>query len=246
MIRAKLLLIIVGLAQQFEVASIRPNKTDSSGADGRRISIEASPGNLTMRNVTLMSAIRFAYNVHDFQISGGPDWRASDRYDIIAKPAAAATEGELRLVLRALLADRFNLALRHQSKETPVYILAVGKNGSKLRPSKGGGNRALQPAPGGIAFQNATMADLEQFLSGMPVIDRPVLDKTGLEGAFDFTLTLFDRELNGDPAAVKGAIAAANPSLYMEALERIGLKFEPQKALLDAIVIENTSKPSEN
>src|SRR5437016_14675489 len=85
-------------AQQFEVTSVRTNKADDSGVQGRRISIQATPGNLTMRNVTLMSAVRWAYNVHDFQIQGGPAWRDSDRYDIAAKPASAATEDQLRVL----------------------------------------------------------------------------------------------------------------------------------------------------
>src|SRR5207253_852014 len=138
------------------------------------------------------------------------------------------------------------LTLRHQSKERLVYTLAVGKDGSKLRPSKSEGPRALPPAPGGIAFQNATMSDLEQFLSGIPVIDRPILDRTGLAGQLDFTLTLFDQEINGDPGAVKGAVANANPSLYMDALERIGLKLESQKMAIDILTINHAEKPSEN
>src|SRR6185436_5671393 len=79
----------VAYGQTFEVASIRVNKLDDSGVKDRRISIEATPGTLTMRNVTLKSCLRWAYNVHDFQISGGPAWSTSDRFDIIAKPASA-------------------------------------------------------------------------------------------------------------------------------------------------------------
>src|SRR3954454_8399985 len=89
----------IAFAQQFEVASIRQNKRDDSGAEGKRFSIESSPGNLTMRNVSLMSCIRWAFNVHDFQIQGGPGWRESDRYDIQAKPPSASTEDQLRVML---------------------------------------------------------------------------------------------------------------------------------------------------
>src|SRR4029077_3756019 len=111
MIRRGLLLVMAGItavvgvayARQFEVASIRPNKVDSSGVEGRRINIDASPGNLTMRNVTLMSCLRWAYNVHDFQIQGGPSWRDADRFDILAKPAAASSDDQLRLMLQALI-----------------------------------------------------------------------------------------------------------------------------------------------
>ena len=192
-------------AQEFEVASIRVNKTDNSGVEGRRISIQATPGSLNMRNVTLLSCIRWAYNVRDFQISGGPDWRDSERYDIVAKPAAASSEDQLRLMLRALLANRFKLTVRQDTRELPVYVMSVGKNGPRMQRSK-----------------------------------------TDLEGAFDFTLVLFDTQLNGDTAATKAAVAGTSPSTYADALERIGLKLESQKLPLDHITIQNAQKPSEN
>src|SRR6185369_11584637 len=99
-------------AQSFETASIRINKNDQSGAAGKRISIETSPSSLIMRNVTLMSSIRWAYDVHDYQIIGGPDWRNAERYNIVARPASAAADDQLKQMLRALLADRFKLALK--------------------------------------------------------------------------------------------------------------------------------------
>jgi len=84
----------IAFGQTFEVASIRVNKQDSS-AEERRISIDASPGGSIMRNVTLMSCIRWAYDVHDYQITVGPAWRSSERYDISAKSPAVATEHQL-------------------------------------------------------------------------------------------------------------------------------------------------------
>jgi uncharacterized protein (TIGR03435 family) len=236
----------IGSGQVFEVASIRLNKLDSSGIDSRRISIDASPGALIMRNVTLMSCIRWAYSVQDYQIVGGPDWRSSERYDIAAKPPAAASESQLRVMLRALLADRFKLALRHQSKELPVYVLTVSKNGHRLKPSRGPRERGLRPADRGLSFENVSMPDLEQFLSNLPVFDRPVLDRTGLEGQFDFTLTLFDKEIEGDVSAVKGAVAGTSPAVYADALERIGLRLESERMPIDIVLIDHVEKPSEN
>src|SRR5215510_6353580 len=96
-------------AQEFEVASIRINKDDNSGVEGRRISIQTTPGGLTMRNVTLLSCIRWAYNVRDFQISSGPEWKDSERYDIVGRAAAASSDDQLRQMLQALLAGRFKL-----------------------------------------------------------------------------------------------------------------------------------------
>lgn len=235
----------MGYGQTFDVASIRVNKTDDSGKEGRRINVEVTPGSLTMRNVTLLSSVRWAYNVHDYQISGGPNWRDSDRYDIIAKPAAAVSEDQMRLMLRALLADRFKLTVGRESKELPVYVMGVGKSGHRMQRSKTDGPRTMGPAPGGLAFKNATMSDLEIFLNTAPGIDRPVLDRTGLEGAFDFALIIFDTQID-DAGAAKRAAVSAGPTTFLDALDRIGLRLESTKLPTEMITITHAEKPSEN
>jgi uncharacterized protein (TIGR03435 family) len=233
-------------AQSFEVASIRINKDDQSGAAGKRISIETSPGSLVMRNVTLLSCIRWAYEVHDYQIVGGPEWRNSERYDIIARPQAAASEDQMKQMLRALLAERFKLALTHEKKELPAYVITVDKNAHRLKPSKGDGPRGLRPADGGVALTNTTMADLEQFLSGLPLIDKPVIDRTGLTGPFDFTLILTNDSIDATPAAAKGALVNAGAAGYIDALKRLGLRMDVQKVPIETLIIDHVEKPSEN
>src|SRR5262245_25267849 len=104
----------VALAQEFDAASIRPSQP------GKRQSIEATPGNLAMRNVTLKTSLRWAYGVHDYQISGGPAWMQSDLFDIIARPASASSTEQLRSLLQSLIAGRFKLALHREMKEIPV------------------------------------------------------------------------------------------------------------------------------
>jgi uncharacterized protein (TIGR03435 family) len=240
-----LVLAATGYGQTFEVASIRVNKTDDSGKEGRRINVEATPGSLTMRNVTLLSCIRWAYNVHDYQISGGPNWRDSERYDIIAKPAAAVSEDQMRLMLRALLADRFKLMVGSETRELPVYVMNVGKNGHRMQRSKTDGPRTMGPAAGGLAFKNASMSDLELFLNTAPGIDRPVLDRTGLEGAFDFALIIFDSQID-DAAGAKRAAVSAGSSTFADALDRIGLRLESTKLPTEMITITHAEKPSEN
>jgi uncharacterized protein (TIGR03435 family) len=237
---------VVAFAQQFEVASIRANKTDNSGVAGQRISIEAAPGRLTMRNVTLISALRWAYDVHDFQIIGGPEWRNSERYDIVARSATAASDDELRRMLRALLAERFKLSVDVESKPAPAYVMTIGRNGHRLRPSSAGGERGMRPVDRGLAFESTSMSDLRQFLSVLLSMDRPVVDNTGLDGRFDFTLTLFDSPLQGDPAAAKGALAGASESTYADALERIGLRLESKQVPIETVTIRRAEKPSEN
>ena len=229
----------------FEVASIRASQI-------KRTSIETSPGNLTMRGVTVESCVRWAYGSDgkapaEYQISGGPDWARSEMYDIIAKPSSPTTErDQYRLMLRDLLAERLKLAIHIENKDLPVYVLNIGKNGPKLTPSKATGNqRNILPAVGGITVQNASMSDLAEFLAGLPSFGRPVLDKTGLGGRFDFTLMLLDKQIE-DPAALKRAIATSDFSNYAYAVEQLGLKLESGKAPLEVLVIDHLEKPSEN
>jgi uncharacterized protein (TIGR03435 family) len=234
-----------GKAQEFEVASIRLNRSDDSGVEGRRISVRSSPGGVIMGNVTLTSCIRWAYDVHDFQIVGGPAWRSSERYDISARTASPASQEELRFMLQQLLADRFRLRLKHEVKEMAVYKLTV-ENPAKLKRSKAEGLRGMRPLEGGLVFENTTMSDLEQFLTTLPSMDRPVLDRTRLEGQFDFTLLLFDIPVSAEPLVIKNKVSGADPSVYMEALQRIGLVLKPEKESMQALIIAHAEKPSEN
>jgi len=233
-------------AQSFETASIRINKNDQSGAAGKRISIETSPSSLIMRNVTLLSCLRWANDVRDYQITGGPDWRNSDRFDIVAKPPAAASDDQLKLMLRSLLVDRFKLALTRETKELPAYVITVDKNGHRLKPSTGEGQRGMRPAEGGLEFHNASMADLEQFLNTVLAGDKPVFDKTSLMGRYDFTLILFNDAIKGGADGIKGAIADAGGVAYSDALKRLGLKMESQKVPLETLTIDHVERPSEN
>jgi len=229
----------------FEVASIRASQN-------KRTSIETSPGNLTMRGVTVESCVRWAYGTDgkapaEYQISGGPDWARSEMYDIIAKPSSPTAErGQYSLMLQELLAERFKLAIHIENKDLPVYVLNIGKNGPKLTPSKANGNqRSILPAVGGIIVQNASMLDLTDFLASLPSFGRPVLDKTGLEGRVDVALMLLDKQID-DPAALKRAIATSDFSNYAYAIEQLGLKLESGKAPLEVLVIDHVEKPSEN
>jgi len=229
----------------FEVASIKRSEI-------KRSSIETSPGNLTMRGVTVQSCVRWAYGSAgkmgtEYQVSGGPDWARSDMYDIIAKPSSPTTESDqYRLMLQGLLAERFKLSIHTENKDLPVYVLLIGKNGPKVTASKDNGNqRSILPAAGGITVQNASMSDLAEFLTGLPSFGRPVLDRTGLDGRFDFSLMLLDQQPEGI-GALKRAIVTSDFSNYAYAVEQLGLKLESQRAPVEFLVIDNVQKPSEN
>lgn len=191
---------------QFEVASIKP-----SAGDERRVGFQIQPGGgfrAMGANVKLL--IGFAYDVRDFQISGGPGWINSDRYDILAKAERAASsddppadpralsdaqrktmQEQLRERVQALLADRFQLKIHRESKEAPVYALLVGKNGPKFKPSEipAGVERRgpmLRMSRSEISGQGVQLDMLATTLSNL--LGRPVIDRTDLKGAFDIAL----------------------------------------------------------
>ncbi|HEY7186393.1 MAG TPA: TIGR03435 family protein [Vicinamibacterales bacterium] len=128
----------------FETASVKPNK---SGEEERYIRIDPSGGSLMVVNMQLRQLITFAYQIQSFQLEGGPDWIASDRFDILAKPerevpstgAFFGGQNPLRMMLRTLLADRFKLVMHKETKELPIFELVRarqdGKLGPQLRPA---------------------------------------------------------------------------------------------------------------
>ncbi len=194
---------------KFEVASIKQDK----GGDGQhlmmRIMNAPNDGRFYASNVTVKTLLRMAYNVQDSQITGGPSWLNSERFDIEATsdssvddvlrklPPADGMEAKRRMV-QALLADRFQLTLGYQTKDLPVYALVVAKGGPKLPKTNepdgiagpsgrmGPGSMMRMTGRGEIAFERASMPTLAQFLAQQ--LGRTVLDKTGLSGDYDFSL----------------------------------------------------------
>jgi uncharacterized protein (TIGR03435 family) len=224
---------------RFDVESVRPNPDRSDP------SFTVNPGGLIYTRVSLSDCIEAAYGVKPYQISG-PEWVRRENFDITAKAEGNHSKDELMRMLQTLLADRFKLALHHEQKEQPVYALLPGKNGAKLRPSEGEGQFSMGPAAGGIGFQKTSMSEFAgRFLSVVPMIGRPVLDKTGLPGLYDFTLQL-NPTANGDAGAIKRAAAEEGFSLFAYALDQLGLRLESEKASIDFLVIDHAERPSEN
>jgi uncharacterized protein (TIGR03435 family) len=255
----------------FEVASIKP-----STGDDHRISIQIQPGGgLRTTGASLKMLLTIAYDVRDFQISGGPGWINSDRYDIIAKSSRSdglesapsdprqMTDGQLKTMqeqmrekLRALLADRFQLKFHRETKEEPVYALVVGKNGAKLQQSEskeGNSPRGLRMGRGQLTGMAAPLEMLTNALSNQ--LGRPVLDRTGLKGNFDFKL-----EWTPEPGQSGGPFGGVpppgvdvppppdpnGPSVFTAVQEQLGLRLESQKGPVEILVIDRVEKPSEN
>jgi uncharacterized protein (TIGR03435 family) len=241
---AQLVLLIagflqLGLAQTFEVASIRASQFQSVDGEGnRRESVEVSSDRLTMRNVTLRSCISWAYNVQDFQIAGK---LGAERFDITAKAAAPSTLPMLRAMLGTLLTDRFKLTLHRDIRPLASLTLVVARGGPKLRLSHEDAPGILRPSSGVMVAQHATMSEFINTLAGP--LRAPVVDKTGLTGRYDFTVDLgayFADTKAGEQPDVTGILTSALQ-------EQLGLNLESRKVPVEILVIDHVERsPTEN
>jgi uncharacterized protein (TIGR03435 family) len=233
----------------FEVASIRPPDPNRGEVNG----FYTYPGGrIVARGCTFQYLVMLAFDVQEFQISGGPGWMKDDRYDIQAKPpesspvsksnpatAKSPPSQEQRLMLQSLLIDRFQLRFHHTTKEGSVYLLTRGTKELKLQAPKD--KNAFPWAGGidggwfggGIRGENISMPQLAARLSRF--FERPVLDQTGMQGSFDFEYGTGDENNDADI-----------PAFLIGAMKEIGLKLAPGKGSIDAIVIDHAEKPSEN
>jgi len=235
----------------FEVATIKPSDP-------------ARPGKLfTVRgqevitiNTTLADLITMAYDLHLRQVTGGPSWLESEKFDITGKPEVPGQPNvtQIKIMLQKLLADRFQLKFHTEKKELAVYAITVAKTGSKLVKSQSDPNSL----PGlffgrgnpGMTFnvRNATIKEVASIIQGS-VLDKPVLDQTGLTDKYDFLLKFTPEP--GQMAALGGPPPGADspdapPDILTAFQQQLGLKMENTRAPADVIVIDKVEKPSEN
>ena len=240
----------------FEVATIKPSDPTRPG----KIFTVRGRDVVTI-NTTLNDLITMAYNVHARQITGAPAWLDSDKYDITGQPDAPGqpSVAQIKVMLQKLLADRFQLKFHREKKELSAYTITLAKTGANFSKSQadpnslpglffGGGGPA-----GGVNFnvRNATMAEVASTLQGS-VLDRPVVDQTGLTEKYDFIvkftpdasqMTGFGRGGAPPPAADN---PDAPPDLFTAFQQQLGLKIETSRAPVDVLVIEKVEKPSAN
>jgi uncharacterized protein (TIGR03435 family) len=255
---------------EFEVASIKPT---APGARG--MFIRSMPGGrINVTNMTLKELIVIAYRIQPFQISGGPAWLDSIHYDISAKGEDSAKQGDLQPMLQALLADRFQLTIRRETKELPIYALVLAKKDGKLGPklveSKEGTCTTADPTkppsppePGrpptmycgnmrmGFSNLNAVSIPVGRLIPMLArTLGRTIIDKTGLTQNFDITMewTPDDSQLAQIPPDVPRPAPSntPGPSIFTALQEQLGLKLESQKGPVEVFVIERAEKPSEN
>jgi uncharacterized protein (TIGR03435 family) len=209
----------------FDVASVKPNK--SGGAGG----VRTTPGRIVGINTTAKMLIREAFNVRSYQISGGPGWLESDRFDLEAKAMGNASEDQLRHMLQRLLAERFKLAMHRDAKEMQVSVITVAKSGFKLHELKPGELGPVRTPPkervAGMIFRTGSISDLADLLSGP--MRRPVLDRTGLKGNY-----------------VVDIAWGAGEDVFTAFQDQLGLEFESQKAQTEILIIDHIEKPDPN
>ena len=233
----------------FEVATIKPSKP---GQQGQGFLVRGDQ--FTTINTSLMSIIEFAYDMQANQVVGGPPWITSDKFDIAGKPdtPGAPSDKQWKGMIKKLLADRFQLKFHQQSKEMPAYVLTVAKNGPKLTKSDGDPNGLpglFFHQLGQLYVRNATMEDFTHLMQAV-VLDRPVVDQTGIKNRWDFVLkwTPDDSQFGGMgvKAPPPSNAADAPPPLFTAIQEQIGLKLEAKKAPVEIMVIDHVEKPSAN
>jgi uncharacterized protein (TIGR03435 family) len=224
---------------QFDVASVKVHA--GGGGTTRRIEQQR----LTYLNITLGEFMQMAYDVRRYQIEA-PDWlinnASADRYDIVAKSSAPATESELRRMLAPLLAERFHLSFHRETRVLPIYALVVAKGGPKLKPGDDG-EQSVSPDPGGgLRFHNYPIGGLAAMLMAMRSTGRPVIDRTGLTGRYTFTANLQDLPAGGSTGDLKHAVVESDTPPFTALEEQLGLKLNAERAPVDMLIVDRADK----
>jgi bla regulator protein blaR1 len=244
----------------FEVASVKPNKS----SDPRVMELDILPsGVFTARNVPLRQLILLAYDIRGTQLSGGPSWIGSDRFDIDAKADGGLKLGAAPPQLRQLLLERFNLKVHKETREVPIYALVLARSDGRLGPALhplptdycaevAARGRSGQPAPppppaqrrgcvmrGGSGTLTAGSMPISTLAGRLvPLVNRVVEDRTGLRGVFDF-----DLEWTPDEIA---ATDLSGPSIFTALQEQLGLKLESAKGPVDVLIIDSVERLTED
>jgi uncharacterized protein (TIGR03435 family) len=238
---------------RFEVASVRPNTSDDPP------SMNVPPrGSVVITNVPLQNVIVNAHGLPAFRIVDAPDWIGRERFDITAKAPDDAAPGQARLMMQALLADRFALRVRREIREQQIYALVVahddGRFGPDLKRSTADCSTGNTPSPlsatpespcgalfgvgptGGTIVSNGQ--PLTRVVSALSMaVRRSVVDRTGLNGAFDVRLRWSD-DVN------VGAGSNDTPSIFTALQEQLGLRLEPSRGPVEVLVIDSVERPA--
>jgi uncharacterized protein (TIGR03435 family) len=239
-----------GTKPEFEVATIKP----AGVSPGLGLNVTATE--LRAGSISLAGLITFTFELHLTQVSGLPGWAETEGYEIVAKlpQEGDPSDGQIRTMLKNLLQSRFGLSFHTEKRELSVYTISIGKDGPagiKMVKNTTNGARVGSQGLGRTLFSGVTMAGFAGQLQ-LRVLDRPVIDRTGLTDRYDFTLNWrpdefqFPRASAAQRASAVAAGADALPDLFTAVQEQLGLKLDTTKAPVDVLVIDKVSKPSDN
>ncbi|MGA3033232.1 MAG: TIGR03435 family protein [Terracidiphilus sp.] len=237
----------------FDVVTVKPSQP---GAQGKGFGFQGT--HFRTFNTNMNDLVAFAYGMHTKQIVGAPDWFGTDLFDIDGKPDVEGQPSlhQMEEMVQKLLPDRFALKFHHEQRELPVYIVTVAPGGPKMKTTTAGPND-----PQGFGFRGlgdliVRNMNMKEFASWMQsgVMDKPVVDHTGLTDKYDFTLKWTPDDSQFAQFRGVGAVTPpgagsdpnAPPSLYTAMPETLGLKMEAGKAMDDVIVIDHVEKPAAN
>jgi uncharacterized protein (TIGR03435 family) len=233
----------------FDVASVKISGDDSLRYNGPRFQV--AHGSLTTHGFALRACLVLAYQMVPSQIQG-PDWLNDVRLDITAKAAGPASEQQVYLMLQKLLADRMGVMVHKEKKEMAVYVMTVGKGGPKFKETDGEGPMTATPEKGAMNIRGVSLFELAAEFSGK-VLDRPVIDQTGLKGRYDVRLDMTPmRAANpGGGERGSGERPGSNPppdradqvSALIDLLrDQLGLKLDGGKQPVDVLVVDRAER----
>ena len=222
----------------FSVASIKPSAASVQfESDGKT---EVTPLGVTMRDVTAATCIKWAYGIQDSQITG-PDRVRSEHYDISARVDEPVREEQLKRMMQTLLAERFELRFHKKATTLSVFAMTVAKGGPKLKRSVGEGTPFRQNSKNGTIAKFTTVQEFGDFLAGP--LERPVVDRTGLEGRYDFVLD-FTAYLPENAPVMRPELVY--DVIYQAMQGELGLKLEATKLPVEVFVVDSIGRPSAN
>jgi uncharacterized protein (TIGR03435 family) len=223
--------LIVSQAQEFDVASVKRSAPDEIRA------MKSDSGRIIYTNVSLRDCLMDAYGIRDFQIVG-PDWLVTERYDITATLPTPSPEADRRVMLQRLLISRFGITMRRESREIPVYVMTVIKNSPGLRSAGDLEKTDIKTTDGGFLFTHVTAQQIIAYLTMLRLVDRPVVDQTGREGAYDVQLRLYPTGQELVAAMNGGDIGSA----VAVAIRDSGLQLERKKLPFEVLLIDSAQK----
>jgi uncharacterized protein (TIGR03435 family) len=253
----------------FDAASVKVNAVRDGPSR-----VATFPSRVSAVNATLHMLVRYAFNVQDYRLSGGPNWMDADRFDIEGTAGRTAEFDEVRAMTRTLLEDRFSLRSHVEQRDQPVFVLTVarrdGKLGDQLSPAGADCKPVTRPtgAPppppppppgtgpgvpgcpsmfglGGISARRIPMSLL--ILSLSSYVNRHIVDRTNLTGMFDLDLRWTPDALPQGPPGAPVRIMPFDPngpSLSTALQEQLGLRFESERGRVDVLVIDSVEKPT--